>query len=140
MQQVERLPQDKDMATQNIDLLSRHDGRSRRHSLCGILRSTWSSRWAARVSLVRMPVRAMQLKRTVEVLDDGGAILHPVAGVAVEHAVALDDRWRVQVSADDPVAITAAGMVQQRRFETADEAYKLLDALLHDSTQPVGAL
>lgn len=72
-------------------------------------------------------------------LDQRCAVLDPVARVEVGHLGSFDHCGRVQVPTDHSLTVEAAGMLQNRRLELAQEADHLLDLLLPRSTQPVTA-
>jgi hypothetical protein len=62
----------------------------------------------------------------VEVLDDGGAGIDPVAAVDVSEAVDLLDRGPVDVAADDAIEPALAGVADGRILEIEDEVERVL--------------
>src|SRR6202000_3316584 len=61
------------------------------------------------------------LETTVEMLDQSGAALHPIAVVAVMHAVDDAGFRLVDMAADHTVIAVAPRLGRHRGFEVADE-------------------
>lgn len=74
--------------------------------------STLVRRDAAAQAAQRTPVE--DLEAAVGVLNKGGATLHPIAIVAVQHAVQLAQRRAVDVPADDAVEAALLRLAESR--------------------------
>src|SRR4051794_21113957 len=73
---------------------------------------------------------AHDAQAAVEVLDQGGAALHPVAVIAVEDAVDGADLGVMDVAADHAVDAAAARLACHRLFVVGDELDRVLDLVL----------
>jgi len=76
-----------------------------------------------------------QLHPPVEVLDDGGARVDPVAAVEVGDAVDLALRGGVDVAADDAVGAAAARVACDGLLELEDEGERGLHLALGEAGQ-----
>ena len=75
----------------------------------------------------------------VEILDQGGAALDPIAVVAIEHAVDGADLGVMDVAAHHAVDAAAARFARHRMLVVVDELYGVLDLVLEVGRQrPVG--
>src|SRR6266568_206448 len=61
-----------------------------------------------------------QLKVPLQILDQGSAVLHPIAAVQVEHAADLADFRPVDVAANDSINLTFASELDHGLFVVRD--------------------